>query len=341
MKNYWYHFSLTAGLLFGAGQATAAETQQLTMSSWLPPTHPVVTEMMTPWAESVEKATEGRVKIKILAKPLGHPKVHFDIARDGLADITYGVHGYTPGRFKLTKLPELPFTGDSAEAISAAYWQINKKYLAKANEYKGTQLLSLFTHGPGHINNSKRDVHSLKDLKGLKIRVGGGIANDVAKATGAVPLLKPASASYELLSRGVADGIFFPLESVVAFKIDKIVTHTTEIPGGLYNTSFFLVMNQERFKQLSEADQQAILSVSGETFAKLSGRVWDKYDAAAAKTLVENGNTVIKADDALMAEIKEKTTDLENRWKKSANKAGLEADKVLSEFRQLVKNYQP
>lgn len=340
MKKKLYQIALSAGLMVAGTQMSFADGKQLTLSSWLPPTHPVVTEMIQPWAESIEKATDGRVKIKVLAKALGHPKVHYDIARDGLADISYSVHGYTPGRFNLTKIAELPFTGDSAEAISVAYWKIYDKYLTKANEHKGTQLLGLFTHGPGHIHNSKKDVKSLDDLKGMKVRIGGGVVNDVAKALGTVPLLKPASASYEILSRGVADGIFLPMESILAFKIQDIVKHTTKIPGGLYNTSFFLVMNPDSFKRLSEADQKAVMAASGETFAKLSGKVWDAYDAKATDALTANGNAVIEADEALLTDIKAKTSDLESAWIKSADEKGIDGNQVLEEFRQLIKDYQ-
>lgn len=320
-------------------QTAMAETK-LTLSSWLPPTHPVVSQMIVPWAAAVKKATEGRVTINILAKGLGHPKVHYDVARDGMADITYSAHGYTPGRFTLTKIAELPFTGDSAEAISVAYWKIYEKYLAKANEHKGTKLLGLFTHGPGHVHNSKRDIVTVDDFKGLKVRVGGDIANDVAQKLGVTPLLKPSSSSYELLSHGVADGIFFPLESVTAFKIDEIVTHTTLIPGGLYNMSFFLVMNERKFKHLSQQDQEAIMSVSGEVFAKLAGSVWDAVDAKALEALKSQGNHIATADAKLMADIKAKVSYLDENWINAAKKKGVDGQAALQAFRAFIKDYQ-
>lgn len=337
MKKILLALSMTGVSLMSVANA---ETK-LTLSSWLPPTHPIVTDMIKPWMAQVKEATEGRVTVQMLAKPLGHPKIHYDVARDGMADISYSVHGYTPGRFSLTKIAELPFTGDSAEAISVAYWKIHEKYLAKAKEHKGTQLLSLFTHGPGMIHNSKHAVNNLDDLSGLKIRVGGGVVSDVAKKLGVTALLKPASASYEILSRGVADGIFFPMESIVSFKIDKIVTHTTLVPGGLYNISFFLVMNKERFERLSQADQEAIMRVSGEAFARLAGKAWDNVDKKALALVKKNGNQVQTADADLIQSIKDKTQVIEADWVKQANKKGIDGKKVLAEFRTMVDAYQP
>jgi len=256
----------------GLGYAAQASAAELRLSSWLPPKHPIVADMIVPWAKQVEAATGGSVKINILAKPLGKPPAHFDIARNGLADITYGVHGYQPGRFLLTKAVEFPFLGSSAEAISVAYWRIYKKYLEKANEHKGVKVLGVFTHGPGNMYNAKRPINTLSNLNGLKIRVGGGVVNDVTKAIGATPLLKPAPKSYELMSNGVADGVFFPKESIKSFKLTKLVKHATLVPGGLYNVSFFLVMNPKSFAKLSKAEQAAIMKVSGENFAHIAGK---------------------------------------------------------------------
>ena len=127
--------------------------------------------------------------------------------------VSFIVPGYTPGRFVLTDAIEFPFQGEASEATSVAYQRVHDRMLAKYDEHKGVKVLGVFTHGPGQIFNTKRAVTSLKDLEGMKIRVGGGMVNEVAKALGTVPMLKPAPESYELLAQGVADGVFFPKEA--------------------------------------------------------------------------------------------------------------------------------
>lgn len=318
----------------------AAAQTELTFSLWLPPTHPISAHMIVPWIAEVEKASQGRVRIKILPKALGSPGAHFDIVRDGLADVMFTVHGYAPGRFVLTKVAEFPFLGESAEATSVAYWRIFEKYLAKANEHKGMKVLSLFTHGPGVIFNSKHPVTKVADLAGLKIRVGGGIVNDVAKALGTVPLLKPAPESYELLSNGVADGVFFPGESVKSFKLEKLVKYATQVPGGLYNTSFVLAMNEAKFKSLSEADQDAIMSVSGEHFARLAGKAWDVADRDGLASFKAAGGEVITASPAFVADIKARTASLEVAWEKEAKAKGVDGAAILAAFRAEIKKVE-
>ena len=332
--------SSTAVLFFVCTVAVSSiSAKDLTLSSWLPTRHPIVSAMVVPWIKNVKEITEGRVKIKILAKGLGHPKLHFDIAKDGLADITYGVHGYQPGRFFMTKAAELPFFGNSAEATSVAYWRVHQKYLSKANEHRGVQLLSVFTHGPGMIHNSKKDIKSISDLKGMKFRVGGGVVADVAKSLGMIGLLKPASKNYEILSRGVADGTLLPAESLVSFKIGKLVPHTTAVPGGLYNVSFFLVMNGDTFKGLSKKDQKLVMKVSGEAFAKMAGKAWDVADKIGLQSVIKGG-TLITASPAFVAEIKNATKQIEADWIKKAKAKGVDGTAVMKMLREEVKAYK-
>ncbi len=340
MKKFLTVFAGAAvGVAMISGVAAAAD-MKLTMSSWLPANHVIPAKMMQPWIDKVAEVTEGRVQIKILKKGLGHPKVHFDIAKDGLADVTYSVHGYTPGRFFMTKSAEFPFLGDSAEATSVAYWRVHQKYLAKANEHDGVKLLGLMTHGPGQVHNSKKDIANVSDFEGMKFRIGGGVVAEVTKSLGMTPMLAPASKNYEYLSNGVADGTLLPMDSIPAFNITKFVTHTTVVPGGLYNTSFFLVMNQRKWDKISPADQKAIEAVSGEAFAKASGAAWDAADASGLAEMKANGNSVQVASDDLMKQIVGATNHIEAAWVKDATAKGVDGAAAMMMFRDEVKNYK-
>ncbi len=268
-------FAATAAIV--SSSAAWAETT-LNMANWLPPTHPLVTDVMKPYADAVKKATEGRVSINIMQAPLGPPAAHFDFAVNGVADITYGVQGYNPGRFKTTNIAEIPFLGDTAESVSVGYWRAFDKDLRKAGEYDKVHVLGVFTHGPGQIFMKGRDITGAEPVKGAKLRVGGGIVADLVKAMGGVPVEGPSSKTYEILSSGVADGITFPFESVAFFKLIPMLDTALVVPGGLYNTSFYVVMNQAKWNALSDADKKAIDGVSGEALARLAGKAWDKAD---------------------------------------------------------------
>lgn len=334
MKTFLKSGIVAASVLLAA--AAQAETTRLTMSSWLPSGHPLVTDVFEPWIEDVKTATGGRVEIVMLPAPLGHPKMHYDLARDGQADITYSTNGYTPGRFKLTEMFELPFSGDSAESTSVAAWTVYQKYFAKAGEYKDVQLLGLFTNGAGQLHNSQHAVQRMADIDGMKLRVAGGAAKDVVEALGGVPLQKPVSSSYELISNGVADGTLFPVESVLSFNLQDITRYTTSVPGGLFNTTLFLAMNKDRFNALSAQDQDAIMTVSGEAFSHRSGRMFDQREAEVLAALRENGNEILVADEAFVSEIRTATAAMTQEWLDDVKKYDVDVDAAMAEYLELV-----
>lgn len=331
-------------LLIGAALAGAALGAQaqvtLTVSSWLPPSH-LLSQTQAAWCDEVAAATSNRVKCNILPKPVTAPPGTFDAVRDGLADVSYSVHGYTPGRYLYTSMVELPFTGDSAEATSVAYQRIYEKHLAKLDEHRGLKVITVFTHGPGHIYNTKQKVDSVADLAGLKFRIGGGVIIEITKALGMNATLKPAPASYELLSSGVMDGVLFPSESIESFKLEKLVRHQTILPGGLYNTSFAFVMNPATWNKLPKQDQDAIAKLSGEHAARLFGRSWDKNDIRGQAFMQAAGVQSIKASKAFVDEVASRTSGIEKKWVADAKAKGLaNADAVLKEYRAEVKKLQ-
>jgi TRAP-type transport system periplasmic protein len=318
-------------LLGFAGAASAQVT--LTLSSWVPPSH-LLTRAQADWCQEVSKATSGRIKCNELPKGVAPAPGTFDAVRDGLADLSFSVHGYTPGRYLLSKLAEMPFLGDSAIATSVAYQRIYERHLAKFDEHRGLKVITVFTHGPGVIFNNKRPINTLADMDGIKFRVGGGVVNDVGKALGVNMTLKPAPQSYELLSSGVVDGVWFPDESIVSFKLDKLIKYRTSVPGGLYNTSFALVMNPGTWNKIPKADQAIINKMSGEWAARFIGKYWDDMDTKSRAAQQVAGVQSITANAKFVADFKTKTDPIEAEWIKEAEAKGLKnAAAVLKEFR--------
>jgi TRAP-type C4-dicarboxylate transport system substrate-binding protein len=328
--------ALTA-LLLALGAGTAAAQTTLTMSSWVGPNHLLTRDVLGGWAAAVEKATQGRVKFQMLPKHPSAAPGTFDAVRDGLVDVSYVTASYTPARHPLPLVAELPGAGATAEINSVAFSRVHWKYLQVANEYKGVKLLGVFTHGPGQMFTVKKPINTVADLAGMKIRSGGGISEASAKALGASPLVKPAPESYELLSSGVADGTFFPSESIKSFNLDKVVKFATLFPGGFYSSSFGFFMNEDKWNKLSKQDQDAILSVSGEALARLAGKAWDAADKVGQETLKAAGATISEASPAFVAEVRTRTEPLVQEWIKSANAKGVDGAKVVAEFREELK----
>ncbi len=329
--------SATLGaLLVALAQPALAQTTTLTMSSWVSPQHHLTSVVLQGWATEVEKATNGRVKFTMLPKHPSAPPGTFDAVRDGLVDLSYVTASYTPARHILPLMPELPGMGDSALVNSVAYSRIHWKYFQKVGEYKGVKLLGVFTHGPGQMF-TKKPVASIADLQGLKIRTGGGVAEAVAKALGTSAFVKPAPESYELLSSGVADGVFFPLESIISFKLDTVLVQATLFPGGMYSSAFGLFMNEDKWKKLPKQDQEAIEKISGEHIARLAGKSWDDADQKGLAVLKKSGVKIVVASPELIAEVKKRSAPIIDDWIAKASAKGVDAIKILAEFREELK----
>jgi TRAP-type C4-dicarboxylate transport system substrate-binding protein len=326
--------SLLAAALAALLNVAPAQAQTtMTASSWVPPGQPLTASILVPWTKEVEAATQGRVKFNVLPKaPVAAPQT-FDAVKDGVVDVSFTVQGYTPGRFVLTKMAEFGFLGDSAVDTSVAYERIYKKHLAKYEEHKGVKVIAVFTHGPGEMYSIGKPIVSLADLQGMKIRVGGGIVNDYTKALGASPLLKPANEAYQMLQSGVADGIFFPAESIEGFKLTGLIKQATFVTGGLYNTSFVMMMNEAKYNALPQADRDAIDKLSGEHFARLAGKAWDAADTAGMATMKAAGVHLQTASPAFMAEIRSRTDPIEQAWAAEIKPKGVDGAALMKEFR--------
>ena len=305
----------------------------LTVSSWLPPTH-ALSLAQKDWCDLLEKNTTGKVKCNILPRGVTAAPGTYDAVKNGLADLSYTVHGYTPGRFLYTQMAEFPFLGDTSEPISVAFNRVAMKNPQFQAEHQGVKVISFFTHGPGIVLNTKKPITKVDDMAGLKFRVGGGMVNETSKSLGMNVTLKPAPDSYELLSGGVMDGTLFPAESTESFKIDKLIKYATTFPGGLYNTSFVFMMNPAKYDKLAADEKKAVDAISGEVAARMFGRGWDKVDFRALALMQANGVVITKADAKFVADVKSKTAGLEVKWVKDAEAKGLSnAAKVLADFR--------
>ena len=312
----------------------AAQTTELRFNWWVPGAHLMRTQIAEPWIRSVAEATQGRVKISLTATSLAPPPRQFDMIMDGIADIAVAAHSYNPDRFILPQGAELPLVSISGTATSMALWQAHERYFAVKDEYRGVKLLGLFAHGPTGIWTRGAPIRRMDELKGLKIRSGGGTSDEVVKLLGAVVVSSPAPTTYEILSRGVADATIFDPNAIPAFKLETIVKSYLEVPGGLYSGSFYYIMNSAKWTALSKADQDAIMKVSGEALARLGGGAWDAADKAALEQFDKLGLSRTRADGDLMNAIRATLKPIEDKYVADVkDKRGLDGAEIMKFLR--------
>lgn len=328
-------------LLAGAAFATTSYTSiafaetTLALSSWLPPRHPIVVNAIRPWAREVAEVTDGRVTVRVLTKPMGPPPSHYDMAADGIADITYGLHSFTTDdRFERSRIGQFSFIGDDAASASRAFWNVYAGMLDAQEEHEGVELLGLFVHGPGVFHNNERKIEQTSDFDGLKVRVPGGYISELMTDLGATTLFMSSTEVYEKLSRGVIDGVTFTYEALTAFRLTDDIRYSMRVPGGIYNTTWFIVMNEDKWNEISEADRAAIKSISGAAFAELVGDAWNDADTNAMERIEAAGIEVHDAPTAVLADIEIHAAKREAEWSEAIKADGYDGAAALAEMRK-------
>lgn len=309
---------------FGLGLASAAQAETvLTVSSWVPQTHFIYTDILLPYAESVAKATEGRVTLNIMPAPLGAPPQHFELARTGVADITWGNFTYEPERFSALWFAEFPFVGTDAEASSVALWRTYQTHLADNPVFDGVEMLGVGLFGGGQIHHGAKPVITPEDMASQKVRIGGPIQAQIMEALGAVPVAAPATKAYELLEGGVIDASLHSVESVMNFRLEESLKQHTIVPDGLYDSSFFIVINEAKWQSLEEADRTAIAAISGEALSRLWGQEFNAQHERAMTLFTEGGHQFHEPSAELMAAITAVSDTMIAQWIEAAKASGV------------------
>ncbi len=322
--------------------ATAAFAQDVTLRfhHFLPPQSIVPKLVISKWAEDVQNASGGKIAVEIYPSMQlgGTPPQLIDQARDGIVDVVWTVVGYTPGRFPRTEVFELPFMMTDAPAASKAFWQMFETHMAKT-EFKDLKILGTWVHGPGQIH-SKNPITTVSDLRGVKIRGGSRTVNNLLVELGATPVGMPVPGVPEALSKGVIDATTLPWEVTTALKISELVGNHTEFGDkALYTLTFVLAMNRAKFDGLPDDLKKAINDSSGEAFSVFAATTQAAADAPARKLAADNGNNIIKLDDAQIGEWETAAEPIYAAWVAEMKDKGIDGQALIDEARNLISKY--
>ena len=322
-----------------AGTAMA-QTVTLRLHQMLPPQATIPARAIVPWAQKVEAESGGKIKVQLFhAMQLGGaPPQLFDQAKDGVVDLTWTVLGYTPGRFPKTEVFELPFMSSSAESSSKALQEYVEKFAA--DEFKDVKLIAVHTHGPG-LFHTKQPVTGLESLRGMKIRGGSRIINNMLTKLGATPVGMPVPAVTEALSKGVIDGTTIPWEVTPSLKVTELVKNHTTFAGkeGLYTQTFAFSMNKASYEKLPPDLKKVIDNNSGQVAAALFGKAMDDGDKAGREIAVKAGNKITELELAEVQRWKRTASTVETDWINEVKGKGIDGAKLASEARALIAKY--
>ena len=300
-----------------AAPALAEPEVTLKMHHFLSPKAPAHTKMLIPWAERVEKASGGRLKIEIYpAMTLGgKPPQLIRQLRDGVVDLVWTVNGYTPGVFVRTEVFELPFIHtNNAAATNLAMRDMFETHLAP--DYKGVKVLALHVHGGNGFHTVDTPIRSVADFADLKMRTPTRTGSWLLEALGATPVGMPLPELPQALSRKVVDGMLIPWEIILPFKLQELTNYQIEGENSVRfgNTVFQVAMNEDSWGNLPPDLQKALTDNTGPDWLREAGELWTSWEAGGLNAAVEAGNEHIELGDAEMARFREKLDPVVERW---------------------------
>ncbi|MEZ5934429.1 MAG: C4-dicarboxylate ABC transporter, partial [Alphaproteobacteria bacterium] len=199
--------------------AAEAADVELRLAHWVPPQHPIQSMGFEPWAQSISEASDGRIAITIFpSQQLGAAPDHYDMARDGIADITHINPGYQPGRFPIIAHGEIPFLITNAKAGSRAFDEWYRAYAEK--EMADVHYCLAHLHSPGTFHAKEKLTHP-DDVNGKTIRPAHATMGRFVTMLGGASVQVPAPEARDVLAKGAADAITFPWNSIYLFGIDS------------------------------------------------------------------------------------------------------------------------
>ncbi|RDJ27191.1 C4-dicarboxylate ABC transporter [Bosea caraganae] len=324
--------------------ATRANAQEVTlkMHHFLPPVSNGHAKFLKPWADKVAAESGGRIKIDIFPSMQlgGTPPQLFDQARDGVADLVWTLPGNTPGRFTGIEAFELPFVPNKRALVnSLALTDYAEEHLK--DEFKEVKPICFWAHDHGLIHANKQ-VKTMEDLKGLKLRFPTRLAGEALRALGANAIGMPIPQVPESLAQRVIDGCVVPWEVVPSIKVQELVKYHTEIPGSptFYVATFILAMNRAKYDSLP-ADLKAVIDKnSGLAAAAMAGKVWDEQAVIVSDLVRKRGNIITVLEEPEAARWRKTTEPVIEGWVKTAKDKGLDGEKLLASARALLAKHE-
>lgn len=318
----------------GEGTTGSGDVIDLTVSSFMPGPHPQHTDVIEPFLEGIEEATEGRVKGTMYpANALGESDAQYDLAVTGVADMSMTLHAYTPGEFPLSSVTELPFMGKSAKDGTRIFWGLHEQFPEIAEEHEGTKIAWIFKNDPAQIFTVKEPITKWEDLEGLRIRTPSPAGTDLLEAYGAIPVQLPMGDVYEAMEKGLVDGALGPASVITNFQLGDVMNYITK--GDFYTSSLMVVINENTWNQITPEDQAVIEDLMGEEMALLAGETYDKDGDEGWAAAEEAGIDIYELSDEELEEWEKPLQSVADEWVEEMEGQGLPGKDLYEAAKEL------
>jgi len=328
---------LGAFLVFMGISATPVEakTFDFTYSTFFPPTH-IQTKVPVAWAKEIEERSNGQIKIKMFTggSLTPAPQIYDGVVK-GISDFGLSVFAYSPGRFPVIAAIDNPLGYPNAFVATRAINEVNRRFQPK--ELSDVHVCYLYAHGPGLLHTARKPVHTLEDVKGLKIR-STGTSQLIVRALGAAPVAMSQGETYDALKKNIVDGTLVPIEALEGFKQAEVLKYTTLTYSSSYSQGFFVVMNLNKWNALPKDLQEIITDVS-KAYECITAKAWGDSDESGFKFAQKLGEEFITLSAEESAKFKKAVEPVFDEYIENANKKGIDGKAVFDATREMVETF--
>ncbi len=318
-----------AGLLAATALHAQAAEVELRLSHWVPANHPIQELGIQPWVDSIHEASEGRINITIFpAQQLGSATDHYDMARDGIVDISYTNPGYQAGRFPIYGLAEIPFHARDAVRGAAA---LHEWYEPIAEtEMSDVYFCVINPHDPGTLH-TRTEVRLPEDIRGKNIRPAHATMARFISSLGGNAIQVPAPEARDAIARGVADGITFPWNSIYIFGIDSETKYHLDMP--FYLSAQMLLFNRATIDGLSEENRQVIEDHCTPEWSSRISEGWASNERSGRQKMIDSGDHMLYAPTEEEVQIwRDAAAPLVDAWREDVAAVGGDADALYQGY---------
>ncbi len=336
-------FAFIAVLMFWSVLSSASAQAEVTLrvGYFVGPQAASAQGFIEPWAQKIMEDSDGRIAVETFpGAQLASPPGTYDAIKDGVMDVGWGLPGYTPGRFPLTEVFEMPFMPASAEITSRAAWDMYEKHMQ--DSFPEVKMIAFHVHSPGLFHMKGDPVESLEDLRGRTIRAPTRAITQALTLLGAEVVGMPVPQVPEAVSRGVVEGTVLPYEITGALKLAELVDSHSSFEGSraMYTSTFFFAMNKDVYDSMPEDLQAVIDANSGQDTSAWGGRAMDEADPAGIAAAEAEGNDFYTFTEAEKEKWLILTQPVVDDWIAVVDGAGFDGEALLEEAKMLIAKYE-
>ena len=285
----------------------------------------------------ITEVTDGRVTFVNPDIMNRDPEAQFDLVTSGQVDGAYVLNSLLAETHPLLQLPMLPLQGGSAEQTATALWRLHEEHLSKSDYFDEAQLLGFVAAPAAHIwrksdapvsaveNIAEKNDYAVPYFKGLDVRGPKVLREEVSSWMEAYKAENTEDPTF-FLAHGAARAVGIWTEDMTV----------TEVDYGLYTPTFSVILSNEAWAQISPADRDAIMEISGEKLAMRSAS-WDAFDNGFRADMVANNLKIVKADAGLLSNLEQYAADGILTWSRHAVQKNIAADEAVASYQNALR----